>query len=204
VFQKFRVLGRDCRWGNTQNQAVRSIIYSPKALPLHPIEPNNVMEDKSKTATAGEGQQFLPVSINITHRPIVLVGGGRVAFHKATLLSRFTDQITVVAPRFHPQMSTLPVRLKQKAYEPHDLEGAFLIYICTENEALNAAIKADCEQYGILASVCDHPALCDFISPAIYKNDHLTIAVSSNAQNVRQSIRIRDRIRELAEEGMIG
>jgi siroheme synthase (precorrin-2 oxidase/ferrochelatase) len=46
-------------------------------------------------------------------------------------------------------------------------------------------------------------ALCDFVSPAIYKEGHVTIAVASNGRNVRQSIRIRDRIRELAQLGTL-
>jgi siroheme synthase-like protein len=139
---------------------------------------------------------FMPVSINITGKRILIIGGGKVGRHKATILSRFTSEATVISPVFHEGFETLPFERIQKQYEPNDLESAFLVYICTENESLNAKIKGDCEKRGILAGVCDNPALCDFISPAIYKNGDLTIAVSSNAQNVRRSIGIRDWIIE--------
>jgi siroheme synthase-like protein len=144
--------------------------------------------------------QFLPVSLNITGKKIVLIGGGSVAFHKASTLRRFTDAVKVVAPEFHSGFASLPVELAQKAYEPDDLAGAFLAYICTENEALNEAVKNDCAARGILASVCDNPSRCDFISPAIHKDENVTIAVSSSAQSVRQSINIRNQIRALIEE----
>jgi siroheme synthase-like protein len=147
--------------------------------------------------------QFLPISINITQKKIVIIGGGKVAFHKATILSRFTSEATVVAPEFHPEFETLPFQLIQKEYETNDLEGAFLVYICTGNEALNAKIKTECEKRNLLASVCDNPLLCDFVSPAIYKEENMTIAVSSNAQNVRQSIAVRNQIRNLFENQLL-
>ncbi|GHT24479.1 porphyrin biosynthesis protein [Bacteroidia bacterium] len=142
---------------------------------------------------------FLPVSLNISDKRILLIGGGRVAFHKASVLQRFTDDATVISPAFHDGFASLPFRLVRKEYAPDDLEGAFLVYICTENAALNEAIKAECTKRGILASVCDHPALCDFISPAVWKSGNITIAVSSNAQNVRQSIALRDKIGKAIE-----
>jgi siroheme synthase-like protein len=148
--------------------------------------------------------QFLPVSINITGKRIVLIGGGKVAFHKATILRRFVGEATVIAPEFHPEWESLPFELRRKTYEPEDLDGAFLVYICTGNQALNATVKADCEQRKILANVCDNPALCDFISPAIHKEGPVTIAVSSNAQDVRRSIAIRNRIKTWVENGKIG
>jgi siroheme synthase-like protein len=150
-----------------------------------------------------ERLQFLPISINITNKKIVIIGGGKVAFHKASILSRFTREATVIAPEFHAGFETLPFSLIKKEYEAADLTGAFLVYVCTGNETLNIAIKNECEKRGILTSVCDNPALCDFISPAIHQEGNITIAVSSNAQNVRQSIDIRNQIRDLAENQIL-
>jgi siroheme synthase-like protein len=146
---------------------------------------------------------FLPVSVNITHKKIVLIGGGKVAFHKASILSGFTDTARIIAPEFHPGFYSLPFTLVKKPYDPKDLEDAFLVYICTECKELNALIKAECEKRNLLANVCDTPMLCDFISPAVHKDGNITISVSSNAQNVRQSIRIRNRIKALVEEGIL-
>ena len=150
-----------------------------------------------------EDLKFLPVSINITDKKILIIGGGKVGFHKATILNRFTDEATVIAPEFHAGFESLPFTQIKKRYEQSDLAGAFLVYVCTENEELNARIKAESEKLGILTSVCDNPMLCDFVSPAIHKDGNVTIAVSSNAQDVYRSIDIRDQIRKLAEEEVI-
>ncbi|MDR3194705.1 MAG: bifunctional precorrin-2 dehydrogenase/sirohydrochlorin ferrochelatase [Tannerella sp.] len=147
--------------------------------------------------------QFLPVSIRIDGRAIVLIGGGRVALHKAAVLSRYTSTAKVVAPEFHPGFDALPFERVRKAYEPSDLDGAFLVYICTGRRELNAAVKAECERRQLLASVCDNPGECDFISPAIHREGHLTVAVSSDARDVRRSIRVRNRIRQLTEKNLL-
>lgn len=139
---------------------------------------------------------FLPININIEGKRILIVGGGKVGLHKATILSRFTDEATVVSPKFREGFDRLPFTLVRKEYEPSDLDGAALVYICTENHALNRQIREDAAQRHVLASVCDSPELCDFTSPAIYKQGDMTISVASNATDVRKSIRIRDEIRE--------
>lgn len=150
-----------------------------------------------------ENLQFLPISINVTDKKILLIGGGKVATHKATILARFVDRVTVIAPDFTPEIKQLPFSFIEKEYEKNDLQGFFLVYVCTDNHELNKQIKADAESLGILTSVCDAPLLCDFVSPAIHKTGNISIAVSSNAQNVYQSVDIRNQIKQLIEDGRI-
>ncbi len=142
---------------------------------------------------------FLPININISGKQILIIGGGKVGLHKATILSRYTSDATVISPKFREGFNSLPFRLIRKRYEPNDLDGVFMVYICTENAELNRQIKRDAEDRHVLASVCDSPSLCDFTSPAIYRNGNLTVAVASNATDVYRSIRIRDAIRDNAD-----
>lgn len=139
---------------------------------------------------------FLPININIEGKRILIIGGGRVGLHKATILARFTDRAIVISPDFKEGFHDLPFSLVRKHFEPSDLDGAFLIYVCTEDAELNRYIKHEAEARGVLASVCDSPSLCDFTSPAIFSKDNLTIAVASDARDVHRSMRIRDAIRD--------
>lgn len=143
---------------------------------------------------------FLPIAVDITGRRVIIIGGGRVGLHKAMILSRFTCEAVVISPVFREGFEQLPFTLVRKEYSPDDLRGAHLVYICTGDEALNRRIKHDAEAQGVWASVCDNPSLCDFISPAIYSEGDIDIAVTSNARDVRRSIRIRDRIKEWIKE----
>jgi siroheme synthase-like protein len=147
-----------------------------------------------------ENVAFLPVALRIEGRKIVIIGGGHVGLHKATILSRFTRNVTVISPTFLEGFSALPFRLLKKEYASTDLADAFLVYICTEDKALNRRIHDEAAARGILTSVCDAPSLCDVISPAILRQDNICIAVTSDGRDVRRSIRIRDRIRRLVGE----
>ncbi len=146
---------------------------------------------------------FLPITIRTKNKKVLIVGGGKVATHKAQILSRFIDSLTIIAPEVTTELTTLPFTIKQKEFEENDLEGIDILFICTGNHLLNKEIKQLAEKRKILTSVCDNPAECDFISPAIAKHEHITIAVGSDSQNVKQSIRIRNRINELIENGIL-
>jgi precorrin-2 dehydrogenase / sirohydrochlorin ferrochelatase len=150
-----------------------------------------------------EDLQFLPISINVTNKKILLIGGGKVATHKGTIMARFVDNVTVISPEFTEEILQLPYTFIQKEYEKSDLEGFFLVYVCTGNHELNAQIKLDAEEFGILTSVCDAPMLCDFVSPAIHKEEYVTISVGTNARNAYQAVDIRNQITKLFEDGTL-
>ena len=143
---------------------------------------------------------FLPISLNITDKKILIVGGGRIASHKIGFLEQFTKNISVVALEVLDSIKARGYHYTEKAYEKSDLEGAFLVYACTNIIELNKKVKADTESLGILTNVVDNPKMCDFVSPAIYRHDHMTVAVGSNAQEVHRSISIRDRIKDILEK----
>ena len=164
----------------------------------------NIQDKTNLSSPLGvRGLQFLPISIKVTNKKILLIGGGKVATHKGSIMARFVDNVTVIAPEFTEDILKLPYTFIQKEYEKSDLEGFFLVYVCTGNHELNEQIKFDAEELGILTSVCDAPMLCDFVSPAIHKEGHLTISVGSNAQDVYKSVDVRNQITELIKNGTI-
>ena len=146
---------------------------------------------------------YLPITINIVSANILIVGGGKVATHKAQILARFTDRATVIAPEITDNLKALPFHVIEKEFEASDLDDVQILFVCTGNHDLNHEIKRLAAERHILTSVCDDPAQCDFISPAIYRNDNLTIAVGSDSRDVKRSIRVRHRIKELIENGKL-
>ncbi len=161
------------------------------------------MDELTNQPISKSDLQFLPISLNVTGKKILLIGGGKIATHKATIMKRFVNNVTVIAPEISAEIEALGFKLLRKEYEPTDLDGFFLVYVVTDNHELNRQIKKDAESKGILTSVCDAPLLCDFVSPAIYKEGNITVSVGSNAQNVYQSVDIRNQIKDLFENGSI-
>ncbi|NTW48482.1 MAG: bifunctional precorrin-2 dehydrogenase/sirohydrochlorin ferrochelatase [Chlorobiales bacterium] len=146
---------------------------------------------------------FLPVNIRIDDKKILFVGGGKIAMHKIQTVEQYTQSITIVSPEIHPDLKGKGFTEICKEYEESDLDGFFLVYACTNNIDINRRIKQDANERRIMVNVVDNKELSDFISPAIIKQDEMTIAVSSNGQNVKKSVEWRNRIREMLQNGGI-
>jgi len=129
-----------------------------------------------------------------------MIGGGKVAAHKLATLLRFTDNITILAPVITNEIiNDKRLKLLIKSYEKPDLAHYQIVYACTNNKEVNATIKKDAHSLGILVNVADDPESCDFVSPAVYKDENITVAVGSNAQDVKKAIEIRNRIAQILE-----
>ncbi len=140
--------------------------------------------------------KYLPISLNITDKKILIIGGGNVAAKKIKILEQFTNGITVIATNICKEIKAGKISCKEKEYHKSDLADYHIIYACTNIEKLNRRIKMDCEEMGKLINVVDNPDLSDFVSPAILKKDQMTVAVGSNAQNVLKSIELKNKIKD--------
>ena len=146
---------------------------------------------------------FIPVNLNITDKEILIIGGGKVAYHKIKLILPYTNNIRIVAKEVCEEIKVLDLPFTEKPYAKSDIGDAFLIYSCTDNKELNQQVYNDAHEQKILVNVVDNPPMCDFVSPAIYKKEHMTVAVGSNGQDVYASIRWRDKIRDYLKENPI-
>ncbi len=139
---------------------------------------------------------FLPICVNIESQMILVIGGGTAAFHKISSVLKYTTLITAIAPRFSEPMLQAPVQRIQRPFHISDLDDAFLVYAATDDRELNAAIVAEAQNRNILVNVCDDPSLSTFVSPAIFRQGHMSVAVSSNGSDVKKSVEWRNRIQE--------
>lgn len=138
---------------------------------------------------------FIPVSLNIKGKRILVVGAGSVALHKLRTITLFTRNITVLAPSILPKIESLGVKIVRNLYNKKYLNGVFLVYACTNDRAVNKCIRRDAEEKRILVNVADDKKLCDFISPAVYKKGNMVVSVSSQGRNVKRAVMLRDRIK---------
>lgn len=138
---------------------------------------------------------FLPIGLNIANKKILIIGGGKVALQKLKSLEQFTKDITIIAPRISQKIKDKGFSCFEKEYDKNDLRGYLLVYACTNNKKLNKQIKKDADELGILINVVDDSNISDFISPAIYKQNNMTVSVSSNGKNVLKTIKWRDKIK---------
>ena len=144
-------------------------------------------------------KNYLPIAIDISDQKILIIGGGQSALKKIRILQRFGANLEVVAENIIDEILTSGITCFRKSYEKSDLKGYLMLYSCTNNEVLDRQIVQDGKDTGVLVNIHDNPALCQFVSPAIYKDGNITVAVSSNALDVYESIRLRNLIQEYLE-----
>lgn len=148
-------------------------------------------------------KQFAPVLVNLYDKNILIVGGGKAALLKAKGISRFTSRITILSPDILSELEKYPFVFCKQKYREGLVDNFFLVYACTNDTALNRKIGQECTTKNILYSVCDNPEESSFVSPAIYRNDEITISVGTNGCSPRLAIYIRNQIQQLIEEGLL-
>jgi precorrin-2 dehydrogenase/sirohydrochlorin ferrochelatase len=144
---------------------------------------------------------FLPLNIRVDNKKLLFVGGGKIAMHKIQTVEQYTRNITILAPVISEELKGKGFTEIYKEYEASDLDGYFLVYAATNDTDVNRRIRDDAEERGIMVNVVDNRELSDFISPAIIRKDEMTIAVSSNGQNVKKSVEWRNRLRDVVMNG---
>src|SRR5438309_10605440 len=99
---------------------------------------------------------LFPLFLKLNGRRVVLVGGGPVATSKAQALIEAGAELTVVAPQISSELQRPGVRLLRRAFEPADLDGAWLAVAAAPAE-VNRAVAAAAEERRIFVNAGDHP-----------------------------------------------
>lgn len=131
--------------------------------------------------------EFLPVCLQLTDSPVLLVGGGEVATRKARLLLRAGAKVRVVSPTIGQELESLLTAhggiWEQDHYQQGHLHGMRLVVAATPDTQVNEQVHRDAVALSILVNVVDSPHLCTFIFPAIVDRDPLMIAISSGGRS---------------------
>ena len=143
---------------------------------------------------------YLPVALNLENRLVVIIGGGNIALQKVKTLQKYGATLKVYARDVLEIVRETGVDWEEVSYHPGLLEGASIVYGATDSWDLNRTIGADGRKVGAIVNVVDDPKNCDFVSPAIHQVGEMSIAVTSNAKDVRSSINLRNKLREFLND----
>lgn len=151
------------------------------------------------------GRFGYPVSLDLTDRRCVVVGGGEVAGRKAKGLLEAGARVTVVSPTLSPLLLGLAdhgrIHWTPREYRPGDLADAWLVLIATDDVAVNAEAAAEARRRRVWVNAADDPPRCDFALPAIARRGALTVAVSTGGASPALAQVVRDDVeRGLAPE----
>jgi precorrin-2 dehydrogenase/sirohydrochlorin ferrochelatase len=135
-----------------------------------------------------------PVSLVVTGRRCLVVGGGPVAARKAAGLLDAGAEVVVVAPRIGPDIRSLPVECLERPYQKSDLDGAWLVMAATDDPQTNRAVHADGRAARVWVNAADDPENCSFTLPAVARQGPVTVAVSTAGHSPALAGWLRDQI----------
>lgn len=122
---------------------------------------------------------MLSIALNIKDRPVTIIGGGSVALRKFKTLISEGAKVKVVAKDFIDGFMDQGAELIKDIYKKEYIEGAYLIFIASDDEELNARIEADAKTLGVLYNRCDKSSTSDFISINMKKIGGIDVLIST-------------------------
>jgi len=120
-----------------------------------------------------------PVNLNLHGRPVLVVGGGRIALRKVEQLLMADAEVTVLSPMFVDEFTSLPVTLVERVYAAGDVDAFRLVITATGNTPVDQQIFDECEAKGIWINSADDPDRCAFTLPAALRRGDLMVTVST-------------------------
>ena len=123
---------------------------------------------------------YFPFFIDIENKKGLIVGGGRIAAHKAEKVKPFGVKITIIAPDIMDKLKQDPAFMcEERPFVPEDIEGCAFVIAATDDRGLNHRISALCQEKGILVNVVDDKDYCGFLFPSLVKEGKLTVLEAS-------------------------
>ena len=149
--------------------------------------------------------QALPIFMNITHRPCIVIGGGEVAARKVATLLKANAAITLYSPEICTQLQALAddgkITYINAEFSENLLTGACLVIAATDIEAVNVAVSVAAKAQNIPVNVVDSPALCTFTMASIVERSPIVIAISSEGTAPVLARYIRTKIETMLPAG---
>lgn len=141
-------------------------------------------------------KEMASLPILLRQPKILLIGGGNVAYEKATVLKKNNIDFFIVAKEILEDMINLNVNYSLKEITSDDLTNYNIVIDATGNTEVNKLLENEKKNRFFLLNTVDVPDKCDFYFSALLYYGKLKIAVSSDGASPTISQVVRTKIKE--------
>lgn len=153
---------------------------------------------------------WFPIVLRLDGERALVIGGGNVAANKVQLLVPTGARVEVLSPALSPELQTLAedgvithVQIDvTEADVTARLPGCRLVYIATNDNALNRSLAAVCQAANVPVCAVDDPGVSSFITPALTTRGEVQVAVSTGGAAPVLARRLRAKIEEILPAGL--
>lgn len=148
--------------------------------------------------------EFFPFYMDVSDKSFLIVGGGRIALHKAEVLLQFNTRIYVVAPQICEDMYSLKYALKnsdnfnisKREFCEEDILNSDIVIAATNQPLLNSYIAKLCKKNNKLVNVVDVQKESGFIFPAMIKKKDFLLTISTGGKSPMFAVNIKEELQE--------
>jgi siroheme synthase-like protein len=136
-----------------------------------------------------------PVGLVVAGRPVLVVGGGRVAARKVADLVACDARVTVVAPEVVPALADRPeVSVERRPYRPGEAAAYRLVVTATGDRAVDQQVFEDAEAAGVWVNSADDPDRCSFTLPAVVRRGPVVVGIATGGHSPALATWLRRRL----------
>ena len=149
---------------------------------------------------------LLPLFLTLTGRRVLLVGAGPVAAGKLDQLLAAGADVRVVAPEVDARIERAVaaaeasrVDIARRAFEPADLDGAWLVVAAATPE-VNREVRRAADERRIFVNAVDDPANATAFLSGVVRRQGVTIAVSTSGDAPALTALLREALDDVLPE----
>jgi uroporphyrin-III C-methyltransferase/precorrin-2 dehydrogenase/sirohydrochlorin ferrochelatase len=150
--------------------------------------------------------KLYPLFANLSHRSVLVVGGGEVAARKCEALLGTGARVHVGAPALNERLGEWArlgrITHLQGPYQSAWLDDAWLVIAATDDIDVNRRVADDAAARRILINVVDNTALSSFHVPAVIDRAPVQVAISSGGSAPMLARWIRARIEPVLDHAV--
>jgi siroheme synthase-like protein len=144
-----------------------------------------------------------PILLELRGRPVLVVGGGRVASRKVADLLAAGAEITLISPTLHPDLEALGDRIDviRAAYQPGAITemiqwdyDPLLVFAATDSREANEQVMDEAYTLRLLVDVADAPETGSFTSMATIRRGSITLALATGGASPALAAHLRERL----------
>jgi len=150
-----------------------------------------------------------PIFLNdLSKRRCVVIGGGGEAERKVKDLLDCEAMVVLISPEATDLLQEWAkegqISWWERAYQPGDLKGAFLVIVSETNPVATEPIWQEAQAERVLINAMDDVAHCSFVAGSVVRRGPLVLSISTSGQAPALSVRLRQRLEQLFDPSYAG
>jgi precorrin-2 dehydrogenase / sirohydrochlorin ferrochelatase len=143
-----------------------------------------------------------PIMMDVRNKRAVVIGAGSVGQRKVVSLHQAGAIVTLVDPELPENLDLPPVTMLNELYSHEQLEGAAMVFVCTDNRELNARVARDARLAGAIVNAADQNEDCDFFAPATIHDGDVVVAIGTGGASPALSALLKGILKEAVPENI--